>query len=194
MPIDMQAKFLRVLQDGIVTRLGDTKPVVVDVRIIAATNEDLFKKSQTGEFRSDLYFRLSVVEILLPPLRERGSDIDLLVDSILQRLRTRLDQPRLAISVEAIDRLRAYGWPGNIRELENVLETAAIMSGNGVITPAALPRRVLPTGASMPSLFAKADQDAEREPPAPIKRKRSLTRGPDDLISAISALAVVERG
>ena len=67
-----------------VTRLGDTKPVVVDVRIVAATNEDLFQKSQTGEFRSDLYFRLSVVEIVLPPLRERGSDIDLLVDSILQ--------------------------------------------------------------------------------------------------------------
>ena len=87
MPIDMQAKFLRVLQDGIVTRLGDTKPVVVDVRIIAATNEDLFRKSQTGEFRSDLYFRLSVVEIVLPPLRERGSDIDLLVD---------LDPPAIA--------------------------------------------------------------------------------------------------
>jgi transcriptional regulator with PAS, ATPase and Fis domain len=160
MPIDMQAKFLRVLQDGIVTRLGDTKPVVVDVRVIAATNEDLFKKSQTGEFRSDLYFRLSVVEIALPPLRERGTDIDLLVDSILQRLRTRLDKQSLAISDWAMDRLRAYGWPGNIRELENVLETAAIMSGNEIIMPAALPRRVLESGPSMIGLLS-TDQGIE---------------------------------
>lgn len=142
-PIDMQAKLLRVLQDGIVTRLGDTKAVKVDVRIIAATNERLFEKSQRGEFRADLYFRLSVVEIVLPPLRERGDDIDLLVHSILERLRDRLGQPSLGIDDDALARLRAYGWPGNIRELENVLETAAIMSGGVTIDVAALPSRMV---------------------------------------------------
>jgi DNA-binding NtrC family response regulator len=139
----MQAKLLRVLQDGIVTRLGDTKAVKVDVRIIAATNERLFEKSQRGEFRADLYFRLSVVEIVLPPLRERGDDIDLLVHSILDRLRDRLGQPSLDIDDDALARLRAYGWPGNIRELENVLETAAIMSGGVTIDVAALPSRIV---------------------------------------------------
>jgi transcriptional regulator with PAS, ATPase and Fis domain len=148
MPIDMQAKLLRVVQDGIVTRLGDTKPVKVDVRIIAATNEDLFGKSQRGEFRSDLYFRLSVVEIVLPPLRDRGGDIDLLVDNILHRLRDRLDKPRLSVSPEAMKQLRAYAWPGNIRELENVLETAAIMASDGQIGRAVLPPRVVQSHAS----------------------------------------------
>ena len=112
MPIDMQAKLLRVVQDGIVTRLGDTKPVKVDVRIIAATNEDLFGKSQRGEFRSDLYFRLSVVEIVLPPLRDRDGDLDLLVDSILHRLRERLDKPRLSVSAEAMLQLGLYRGRG----------------------------------------------------------------------------------
>ena len=143
MPIDMQAKLLRVLQDEIVTRLGDTKAVKVDVRIVAATNERLFEKSQRGEFRADLYFRLSVVEIVLPPLRDRGDDIDLLVHSILERLRDRLGQPNLCIDDEALAYLRAYGWPGNIRELENVLETAAIMSGGVTIDVATLPSRIV---------------------------------------------------
>jgi sigma-54 dependent transcriptional regulator, acetoin dehydrogenase operon transcriptional activator AcoR len=143
MPIDMQAKLLRVLQDGIVTRLGDTKAVKVDVRIIAATNERLFEKSQRGEFRADLYFRLSVVEIVLPPLRDRGDDIDILVHSILERLRDRLCQPSLGIDDCALARLRTYGWPGNIRELENVLETAAIMTGGVSIDVDALPSRIV---------------------------------------------------
>jgi PAS domain S-box-containing protein len=153
MPIDMQAKLLRVLQDGIVTRLGDTKAVKVDVRILAATNERLFEKSQRGEFRADLYFRLSVVEIVLPPLRERGDDdIDLLVHAILERLRDRLGQPGLCIESEALAHLRAYGWPGNIRELENVLETAAIISGGGPIDAAALPARVVNQTCQLPDL------------------------------------------
>jgi PAS domain S-box-containing protein len=143
MPIDMQSKLLRVLQDGIVTRLGDTKAVKVDVRFIAATNERLFEKSQRGEFRADLYFRLSVVEIVLPPLRDRGDDIELLVHAILERLRDRLCQPSLTIDNDALARLTAYGWPGNIRELENVLETAAIMSGGATINVAAIPARIL---------------------------------------------------
>ena len=142
MPIDMQAKLLRVLQDGIVTRLGDTKAVKVDVRIIAATNERLFEKSQRGEFRADLYFRLSVVEIVLPPLRDRGGDIDILVHSILERLRDRLCQPSLGIDDYALAHLRTYGWPGNVRELENVLETAAIMTGGVTIDVASLPSRI----------------------------------------------------
>jgi PAS domain S-box-containing protein len=177
MPIDMQAKVLRVLQDGIVTRLGDTKPVVVDVRIIAATNEDLFEKSQVGEFRSDLYFRLSVVEIALPPLRDRGGDIDLLVDAILQRLRERLGQPHLTIDGEALACLRAYTWPGNIRELENMLETAAIMSDGRSIGAAALPPRIVRHGQS-PAASDRGTNN-RREPEGTVLRSapaQDLTR------------------
>jgi sigma-54 dependent transcriptional regulator, acetoin dehydrogenase operon transcriptional activator AcoR len=166
MPIDMQAKVLRVLQDGIVTRLGDTKPVVVDVRIIAATNEDLFEKSQVGEFRSDLYFRLSVVEIALPPLRDRGGDIDLLVDAILQRLRERFGQPHLSIDRGALACLRAYPWPGNIRELENILETAAIMNDGRSIGAASLPPRIVRHG----------------QPPAASDRATNNRRAPESTL------------
>jgi PAS domain S-box-containing protein len=179
MPIDMQTKLLRVLQDGIVTRLGDTKPVKVDVRIVAATNEDLFNKSERGEFRSDLYFRLSVVEIVLPPLRDRGGDIDLLVGAILHRLRERLDKPNLRVNADAIAHLHAYRWPGNIRELENVLETAAIMSADSMIGVSALPPRVVQQAAAIngrpnrlhaavePPVVARDERDA-KQPQASI--------------------------
>ena len=142
MPFDMQAKLLRVLQDGMVTRLGDTKSARVDVRVIAATNEDLFEKAQDKAFRLDLYFRLSVVEIKLPPLRERGDDIDLLSQVILERLRQRLGRGEIRLSPAAADYLRAYPWPGNIRELENTLEMAAIICETSVIDVHHLSSRV----------------------------------------------------
>jgi transcriptional regulator with PAS, ATPase and Fis domain len=142
MPYDMQAKLLRVLQDGIITRLGDTKPISIDVRVIAATNEDLFEKSKQGGFRSDLFFRLSAVELYLPPLRERGDDIVLLAETILGRLSERLQRSPLRLRPGALEILRHYDWPGNIRELENVLEMAAITCREGVIGRDDLPRRL----------------------------------------------------
>jgi len=105
-----------------VTRLGDTKPVKVAARVIAATNEDIFEKSHNKAFRLDLYFHLSVVEIFLPPLCERGEDIELLAETLLQRLCQRLGRPVLSLSKAAIECLQGYSWLGNIRELENILE------------------------------------------------------------------------
>lgn len=135
MPLDLQSKLLRTLQEGTVTRLGDSKPVRVDVRVIAATNEDLYEKSREHAFRMDLYFRLSVVEINLPPLRERGDDIVLIAESVLLSIAAKLGKPRLSLSTEAIELLLRYPWVGNVRELENVLEMAAIVCPGEVLEP-----------------------------------------------------------
>lgn len=142
MPLDLQAKLLRTLQDGSITRLGDNKPIQIDVRVIAATNEDLYEKSQAGAFRSDLYFRLSVVEINLPPLRERGEDILLLADHILTGLSEKLEKGKLSLSSDARALLCRYPWSGNVRELENVLEMAAIVCEGNELDSAHLAYRM----------------------------------------------------
>lgn len=142
MSLDLQAKLLRVLQDGLITRLGDSKPVKVNVRIIAATNEDLYEKSRNREFRQDLYFRLSVIEVLLPPLRERTSDIPSLAEHILSRIAAKVNNRDIVVSDEAMELLKAYSWPGNIREMENVLEMAAILCEGDVIEPRQLAHRL----------------------------------------------------
>jgi transcriptional regulator of acetoin/glycerol metabolism len=142
MPLDLQAKLLRVLEDGLITRLGDTKPVKADLRVIAATNENLFEKSRQGGFRQDLYYRLSVVEVGLPPLRDRTGDLPILAQHILGRLAKKLDKPGLTLAPAAMAALARYDWPGNIRELENVLEMAAIVSEAGPIEPQHLVARI----------------------------------------------------
>ena len=142
LPLDLQAKLLRVLQDATILRLGDTKPIRVDVRVVAATNEDLHEKSLTGGFRQDLYFRLSVVEINLPPLRERTEDIPLLAAHILERLADNLDRGPLKLSPAGIELLCSYAWPGNVRELENVLEMAAIVCEGDILEPEHLAYRM----------------------------------------------------
>ncbi|MBW7901292.1 MAG: sigma 54-interacting transcriptional regulator [Rhodocyclaceae bacterium] len=142
MPLDLQAKLLRALQEGTITRLGDTKPIRVDVRVIAAANEDLYAKSRSGEFRQDLYFRLSVVELSLPPLRERTEDIPRIAGQLLGRLATKMGLRALSLSPAAVAGLCEYPWPGNVRELENVLEMGAIMAEGGIIEPHHLAHRM----------------------------------------------------
>lgn len=142
LPLDMQSKLLRTLQEGTVMRLGDTKPVRVDVRVLAASNEDLYEKSRDQTFRMDLYFRLSVVEINLPPLRDRGSDICLLAEHILQNIGTKFGKPGLRLSSEAENMLKRYPWVGNVRELENVLEMAAIVCDGTILDSAHLAYRM----------------------------------------------------
>ena len=122
-----------------VTRLGDTKPVKVAARVIAATNEDIFEKSHNKAFRLDLYFHLSVVEIFLPPLCERGEDIELLAETLLQRLCQRLGRPVLSLSKAAIECLQGYSWLGIVRELENILEMAAVVCDGTCIAEDHLP-------------------------------------------------------
>ena len=126
----MQVKLYRVLQEGKVRPLGSTEEVDVDVRVIAATNRDLEKAIAAGEFREDLFYRLSVIPIHVPALRERRDDIPLLARHFLERFRKSMEKPVEGISPQAMQRLEAYDWPGNVRELENTIERAvALESG-----------------------------------------------------------------
>jgi anaerobic nitric oxide reductase transcription regulator len=126
LPLAVQAKMLRVLQNGEIQRLGDDRVRRVDVRVVAATNRSLRELVSTGAFRADLYHRLSVYPVPIPPLRERGDDVLLLAGRFLERNRARLGLRSLRLSPQAEQALRAYAWPGNIRELEYVLSRAAI--------------------------------------------------------------------
>ncbi|WP_083448269.1 sigma-54-dependent Fis family transcriptional regulator [Nitrospira moscoviensis] len=133
MPLEAQAKLLRVLEDGLVDRVGGTRPVPVDVRVIAATNSDLVAAVSDGQFRSDLYYRLHVFPILLPPLRDRREDIPLLARHFLEAYRVKLKRPALELSADSMDRLTRYAWPGNVRELQNVIERAVILARSPVV-------------------------------------------------------------
>lgn len=135
LPASVQAKLLRFLQERQFTRLGGVEPVRVDVRVIAATNRDLEREVREGRFREDLFYRLNVFPIELPPLRERKEDIPLLVEHFLRQR----NRPPDVVSPEAMEALLAYDWPGNVRELENVIERALILAGEGRITPDLLP-------------------------------------------------------
>jgi DNA-binding NtrC family response regulator len=134
-----QVKLLRTLQQREVLPVGATEAVPVDARVIAATNRDLERDVKTGQFRSDLYYRLNVIAIHLPPLRKRREDIPLLVEAFLARSK----DPTRTVSAEAMGALCEYDWPGNVRELENALERATIVTSGPVITPDALPERVV---------------------------------------------------
>jgi formate hydrogenlyase transcriptional activator len=128
LPVDLQPKLLRVLEDGEFERVGGTRTHKVDVRIIAATNRDLVRAISEGRFRDDLYYRLGVFPIPVPPLRERREDIPLLVWSVIERRRLDLGRPVQKVPKRVMDALVSYAWPGNVRELENVIERALILS------------------------------------------------------------------
>jgi two-component system nitrogen regulation response regulator GlnG len=136
MPLDLQAKILRVLQEREVTRTGGNQSISVDVRIVAATNQELLEKVRAKEFREDLFYRLNVVPINLVPLRERRDDISLLVHYFLSRICSEMDQPTKQTTDEAMALLCAYSWPGNVRELENAMKRAVILSSDALLTPA----------------------------------------------------------
>jgi len=140
----LQVKLLRALQEREVVPVGATEPVSVDVRVIAATNRDLEQEIRRGTFRSDLYYRLNVITLHLPPLRERSEDVPLLAEYFIQKMSTdRNGKGELELTDEAMGALQNYDWPGNVRELENALERAAILCGHaGRIDSSALPARV----------------------------------------------------
>lgn len=135
LPMEAQARLLRLIQEKEVRRIGATQTRRVDVRLVAATHRDLKKLASEGRFREDLYYRLNVVELLLPPLRERGEDILELADKLLLRTCQRLGIDTLSFSAEAREAIRHYAWPGNVRELENAIERAAILSETPEIEP-----------------------------------------------------------
>jgi len=139
MPPPMQVKLLRVIQERTVLRVGGVKPIPIDVRVIAASNRDLSKLVEAGEFRQDLYYRLKVVLIELPPLRERQEDIPLLVDHFVTMVSRQFGKPRPGVSVGFLDALRGYSFPGNVRELQNIVERAVALSQGDELLPKDLP-------------------------------------------------------
>jgi two-component system response regulator PilR (NtrC family) len=142
MSLTMQVKLYRVLQEGKVRPIGSTEESDVDVRIIAATNKNFEKEIAEGRFREDLYYRLSVIPIQLPPLRDRREDIPLLARHFLETFRKVMEKPVESISPEAMSRLESYDWPGNVRELENTMERAIALETTGEVTLRVLPDRI----------------------------------------------------
>jgi transcriptional regulator with GAF, ATPase, and Fis domain len=163
MPLQLQAKLLRVLEDGFVRAVGSDRAVRVDVRVIAATNADLTVAVKKGKFREDLFYRLQVVPVVIPPLRERRSDIPLLVDYFLERNRERFGGG-WTITREAMVHLWSYDWPGNVRELENLVERLVILSDGPIIDVPLLPENLVNgrcnlVGTQMPTEIGEGGVD-----------------------------------
>jgi transcriptional regulator with PAS, ATPase and Fis domain len=142
LPLQMQVKILRVLQEREIDKVGEPRPIRVDVRIIAATNRDLEKMIADGSFRDDLFYRLAVVAIRMPPLRERADDIPFLVEHFLAKHAAGLERPRPDVDRDVYSAFNLYAWPGNIRELENVIERALVLDRDSVIRLDDLPDRL----------------------------------------------------
>ncbi|MBI4575427.1 MAG: sigma-54-dependent Fis family transcriptional regulator, partial [Planctomycetes bacterium] len=169
--LDLQTKFLRVLQEGEIRRVGGKNIIKVDVRILCATNRDLTAMIAKRHFREDLYYRINVINVRLPPLRERREDVPLLVDFFLGRSAAKLGMPKREISREALAVLCQHEWPGNIRELENEIERMAALS-RGVMRVEDLSEQLRPRegssaplaeGASLKDIVARSTEEVERE-------------------------------
>ncbi|RLK51048.1 two-component response regulator CbrB [Alkalispirillum mobile] len=152
LPMQAQGRLLRVLQEGVIRRVGASRERQVDVRLLAATHRDLQALVNEGQFREDLFFRIDVMEIRLPPLREREGDIPVLAQVLLEKICKRLNRPALQLSGEALAAISDYHWPGNVRELENTIERAVILCEGETITAEqlTLPRRRSPEGGETP--------------------------------------------
>lgn len=169
LPVHLQVKLLRFLQEGEIRPVGSNDTVQVDVRVIAATNKDLAAMVETGAFRSDLYYRLNVIQLTLPPLRERGEDIPLLARHFLKRHGERLRKEVTGFAPEALALLRRYDWPGNIRELENAIERAVALAYSSAIAPFDLPPSIREAAGSSPSGAEAAPGGAEAAPPVSLR-------------------------
>jgi len=165
-PLSLQVKFLRAIQEKEVIPLGSTRPIKVDVRMVASTNKNLEEEVRKGTFRADLFYRLNVVPIHLPPLRERHEDISLLIDHFVAEFSKTYNVEPKRISPEALEKLPHYPWPGNVRELQNAIERAFALSRSNEITLADLPPQVIGFAPSFSSFASLPDisplEEAER--------------------------------
>jgi DNA-binding NtrC family response regulator len=180
MPLGMQGKILRLLQDQKFERVGGNETIQTDVRLIAATHRDLKAWSAEGKFRADLYYRLSVFTIALPPLRQRGDDLFLLVQQYLRRFNRELGREVTEVAPEALRRLQDYGWPGNIRELQSVLKQALLQATGCFLLPANLPDFL--AAQSVPAT-AKADGPAGFDFEEYLRQR--LVTGSNDLYAEV---------
>jgi two-component system nitrogen regulation response regulator GlnG len=160
MPVELQTKLLRALQERAIERVGGQEPIRIDVRVLAATNRDLEVAMREGRFREDLYYRLNVVTLNLPPLRERRRDIPLLVEHFLAKYNEEIGER--GVAPDALDRLVGHDWPGNVRELENVIQRAMVMATSGVILPEHLPIGPVSAAASV-AVDATLEEIIERK-------------------------------
>ena len=171
LPANAQAKLLRVLQDGEVNRVGSTQSAKVDVRVVAATNQNLAARVSERAFREDLFYRLSVFPIRVPPLRERAEDIPLLARHLAAQCARRIGRRVTGITEDAIDRLTSYTWPGNVRELQNVIERAVILAANGIVTADIIrldnihaPVTAAATSGAVPEIVVPSDSSKSARP------------------------------
>jgi transcriptional regulator with PAS, ATPase and Fis domain len=168
MPIHLQAKLLRVLQEHVIEKVGGKESIPIDVRIIAATNKDLEKKVLEGEFRQDLFYRLNVIPLNIPPLRDRKEDIVILVDYLLGKCNTKLEKHINNIDDCSLEVFMNYEWPGNVRELENTIEYAVNMCGSSVIESIDLPKKLR---IKAPETTLKSNKDVEIIPIKELEKK-----------------------
>ncbi len=197
MPYPLQAKLLRVLQEGVIEPLGSNQRMPVDVRIISSTNRDLGERMETGAFREDLYYRLNVFQIAMPPLRERREDIAPLARDFLARLARELGRGALHLTPEAVAVLEGYRWPGNVRELHNAMERAAVLSPESEVD-ARLARTLVPAPPGDDDASAAGESEGFRLEPAvaALERKlvlRALKATGDNKVEAAKLLGVSER-
>ena len=182
LPPDLQVKLLRFLQDHTLERVGGRKPLHVDARVFAATNVDMKAAMEEDKFREDLYYRLSVVQIRLPPLRDREGDVVLLAKAFLQRYAAEESRPVTGFSRQALSALQMYDWPGNVRELENRVKRAVIMSDRKLISPADLELQDIVNQRPGPSLREARDRlDRELIRGALIRNHGNVSRAADEL-------------
>ncbi len=202
MPLELQAKLLRVLQDKVVERIGANKSVQIDLRIIAATNRDLPARVAAGQFREDLYYRLAVFPIAIPPLRERIEDLLPLARYFVTKYGPTMGHARAGLSQAACERIVAHSWPGNVRELENAIQRALLLSDSGIISPAELElgeigaAAISPPGQDQPPLAAPSSTPASTAAPVdqtPSKAVVAGQSGPDLASITTKNLAEVER-
>jgi two-component system response regulator AtoC len=195
MPAPLQAKLLRVLQDGMVERVGSNKPVRVDVRIVSSTNRDLAVAVKAGGFREDLFYRLNVFQLVVPPLRERRDDVRPLAETFLARFAREFGKGPLRLAPSAVTRLERYDWPGNVRELQNVMERVAVLAGGSgaVIDEALLDEFVPAPTATLPA----ASDDVRLTPALDAHERtlieRALVQAGGNKVEAAKLLGVSER-
>jgi two-component system, NtrC family, response regulator HydG len=191
----VQVKLLRVLQDGVVERLGSTQPTQVDVRLVAATNKDLAQEVRAGRFREDLFYRLNVVAIRMPALRERREDVPLLASAFLRRLARKHGKTLDGFTPAALAALEAYAWPGNVRELEHAVERAVVLSRGALVDVADLPESLraaasdAPAGAHGSSIVIAVGTPMEEVERLVIRETLRHTRGDKSLAAQLLGIA-----